>query len=405
MTNDELRKEVLEEPLHETELPKNDITENPTPSEEIPDGAQVFIPEEETEYTEEEIEDVLEILRKNPKVFRYYKPLPKGVTEETYDDYENIRSCGRIIGVTSIVIWALVMGYTFLLGLVIGLTAAFGVDLSKYISDPAVNNLISIVLSICIFTLPFLVAAKVNKYKIAELVPLTKSREGTRMPYFLFGLGFCAFAQIAVSKAATIFESMGFSYDLPESENPAGLFGFLLAAISTAVVPALMEELGCRGIMFGIAEKKGGTTFALLVSSTIFALIHGNFMQIPFAFLVGLVLGIIRIKTGSLWVAVLIHGVNNFASVVVDYAGDIIGDEITNTLYTVFLVLCMLASVVGVALLDKKGKEEYELKETNETEESKSTLKEKLLWFAKTPAVIVATVLFILEACLYFIEF
>lgn len=404
MTNDELREEFSEE-TPKKQSPENQINENPTPSEEKTDGAQVFIPEEETEYTEEEIKDVLEILRKNSKGFRYYKPLPNGVTEETYDDYENIRSCGKIIGVTSIVIWALVMGYSLIYGFVIGIAAAFGVNLKGILSDPAVNELTQIVLTICIFTLPFLIAAKVNKYKIAEIVPLTKSREGTRMPYFLFGLGFCAFAQIAVSKAATIFESMGFSYDLPESENPAGLFGFLLAAISTAVVPALMEELGCRGIMFGIAEKKGGTTFALLVSSTIFALIHGNFMQIPFAFLVGLVLGIIRIKTGSLWVAVLIHGVNNFASVVVDYAGDIIGDEITNTLYTVFLVLCMLASVVGVALLDKKGEEEYELKETNETEECKSTLKEKLLWFAKTPAVIVATVLFVLEACLYFIEF
>ncbi len=404
MTNDELREEFLEE-TPKKQSPENQINENPTPSEEKTDGAQVFIPEEETEYTEEEIKDVLEILRKNSKGFRYYKPLPNGVTEETYDDYENIRSCGKIIGVTSIVVWALVMGYSLIYGFVIGFAASFGVDLTTVLSDPAVNNLMQILMTICMFTLPFLVAAKVNKYKIAELVPLTKSREGTRLPYFLFGLGFCAFAQIAVSKAATIFESMGFSYDLPESENAEGIFGFLLAVISTAVVPALMEEFGCRGIMFGIAEKKGGTTFALLISSAIFGLIHGNFMQIPFAFLVGLVLGVIRIKTGSLWVAILIHGVNNFASVVVDYAGDIIGDEITNTLYTVFLVLCMLASVVGVALLDKKGEEEYELKETNETEECKSTLKEKLLWFAKTPAVIVATVLFVLEACLYFIEF
>lgn len=402
MTNDELREEVLEETLHETETPENNITENPTPLDENSNGAEPVLNEEENEYSKEEIEELLKTIHEHQREFRYYKPLPKGVTEEIYDEYTKVISCGKIIGVTSIVIWALVMGYSLIYGFVIGFAASFGVDLTTVLSDPAVNNLMQILMTICMFTLPFLIAAKVNKYKLAELVPLTKSREGTRMPYFLFGLGFCAFAQIAVSKAATIFESMGFEYNLPESENAEGIFGFLLAVISTAVVPALMEEFGCRGIMFGIAEKKGGTTFALLISSAIFGLIHGNFMQIPFAFLVGLVLGVIRIKTGSLWVAILIHGVNNFASVVMDYAGDIIGDEIANTLYTVFLVLCMLAAVVGVALLSKNGKEEYELKER---EENKATLKEKLLWFFKTPAVIAAIVLFVGEASLYFVKF
>ena len=402
MTNEELRDEVLEEnPIENSQ--ENRINENPTPSEEKTDGAEPFLDEEKEEYTKEEVEELLKKIHEHQKEFRYYKPLPKGVTEETYDAYQKVRNSGKIIGVTAIVIWALVMSYTFVLSFAMGISAYFGVDLNKYISNPAINNLIQIAMTICMFTLPFLIAALVNKYKIAELVPLIRSRKGTRLPYFLFGLGFCAFAQIAVSMAATIFENMGFSYDLPESETPEGILGFLLTAISTAVVPALMEEFGCRGIMFGIAEKNGGTTFALLVSSAIFGVIHGNFMQIPFAFLVGLVLGIIRIKTGSLWVAILIHGVNNFMSVVVDYAGNIIGDELTNTLYTVFLVICMLLAVVGVSMLAKSGKEEYEL--TEKEEENQVTLKDKLLWFAKTPAIIVAVVLFVGEACLYLIKF
>ena len=402
MTNDDLREEVLkEEPLQETE--ENKINEKPTPSEDDFGGAQPFA--EEKEYSKEEVEKILENIRNHQREFRYYKPLPRGVTEETYDEYEKARSCGKIIGITAIIIWALVMGYSLIYGFVIGFAAAFGVNLEGILSDPAVNNLMQIVMTICMFTLPFLIAAKVNKYKLAELVPLTKSREGTKLPYFLFGLGFCAFAQIAVSKAATIFENMGFEYNLPESENAEGIFGFLLAVISTAIVPALMEEFGCRGIMFGIAEKKCGTVFALIISSAIFGLIHGNFVQIPFAFLVGLVLGVIRIKTGSLWISILIHGVNNFVSVVMDYAGDIIGEDVANTIYTAFLVLCMLAAVIGVGLLSKKGKEEYDLvEETPENENSKATLKEKLVWLFKTPAIIIAIVLFVGEACLFLLE-
>ena len=400
MTNEEFKDEVLEENPQEQSF-ENQIIETPTPSEENFDGAEPFLENEEEEYSKEDIEELLRKVHEHQKEFRYYKPLPKGVTEETYEEYEKVRSCGKTIGVTAIIIWALIIGYSFVLRFIIGFFASFGVDLSKYISDPAVNNLISIVLSICLFTLPFLVAAKIKGYRLAELVPLKKNREGMALPYFLFGLGFCAFAQIAISMAATIFESMGFEYNLPESENPEGIFGFLLTVIATAVVPALMEELGCRGIMFGIAEKKGGTTFALLVSSAIFGLIHGNFMQIPFAFLVGLVLGIIRIKTGSLWVAILVHAVNNFVSVLMDYADYIMDDEVANILYTAFLLLCILAAVVGVALLARSGKEEYELNE----EETKAPLKDKLLWFAKTPSVIVAIILFVGEASLYLIKF
>ncbi len=396
MNNEELREEVLEEIKNEENLPETEKTEETAaPSQEESDGVGEAYPKDEPT---------------TPPYYsyapsRFYKPLPKGVTEETYDEYLSVRKCGRILGITAIVIVAAVTAYTFIYGFVAGLLSAFGINILKYLEDPAVNTLTQIFFTLIMFTLPFMVAAWVNKFKIGELVPLGKSREGMKLPYFLFGLGFCAFAQIAVSQAAAIFDSLGFGYDLPESDNPEGVFGFLLSVIATAVIPAFMEEFGCRGIMFGIAEKTGGTTFALLVSSAMFGLIHGNFVQIPFAFLVGLILGIIRIKTGSLWICILIHGVNNFVSVCMDYAFSGANEEIGNIVYSVFLILCMIASLFGIALVSKKGKEEFVIAEEAEGEAmpKEVTLTQKLLWFFKTPAVLIAVVLFLGEACLYFI--
>ncbi|MBQ8203922.1 MAG: CPBP family intramembrane metalloprotease [Clostridia bacterium] len=395
MNNEDLREEILEETEKAQELPENEQTEeNQTPPQVSCCG--------------EEAEDAgsPEPISFNYSKSRFYKPLPKGVTEETYDEYLKIRSCGKILGISAIVIIAVVTAYSVVYGFIAGIFSAFNIDILKFLEDPAANTVTQIFFTIVMFTLPFVIAAWVNKYKLSDLVPLGKSREGTVLPYFLFGLGFCAFAQIAVSQAAVIFESMGFSYDLPESENPEGLFGFLLSVIATAVVPALMEEFGCRGIMFGIAEKKGGTTFALIVSSALFGLIHGNFVQIPFAFLVGLVLGVIRIKTGSLWVCILIHGVNNFVSIVMDYAFRGASDEIANMAYSIFLVLCMLASLLGVAIISKKKMDgEYDLIEAEDSEGNPHTvtLTQKLMWFFKSPAVLVAVILFVGEACLYFL--
>ena len=127
---------------------------------------------------------------------RFYKPLPKGVTEETYDEYSKISKCGKILGITAIVISAAVTVYTLVLGLISGLLASFGMDITKYLADPAINVVTNIFLSIVMYTLPFMVAAWVNKFRIGDLAPLGKSREGTVLPYFLFGLGFCAFAQV-----------------------------------------------------------------------------------------------------------------------------------------------------------------------------------------------------------------
>ena len=39
--------------------------------------------------------------------------------------------------------------------------------------------------------------------------------------------------------------------------------------------------------------------FAIVVSSAMFALMHGNLLQIPFAFIVGLTCGYLAVKTGK----------------------------------------------------------------------------------------------------------
>ena len=46
---------------------------------------------------------------------------------------------------------------------------------------------------------------------------------------------------------------------------------------------------------------------------------HGNFEQMPFAFLVGLALGFIVVKTNSLLLAMAVHATNNFVSVIFDF--------------------------------------------------------------------------------------
>lgn len=276
---------------------------------------------------------------------------------------------------------------------VFGYSAA---DALNIVRDPAIMQVVQIVLSILMFTVPYIVSAKIGGYRVSDLVPLERPQKGSIMPYFLFGIGFCAFANIAVSYAGGIFESFGFDYSVDYGDNPRGFWGFILVFISTAVVPALVEEFACRGIMFGMLLKHG-EAFALIVSSVVFGLLHGNFEQIPFAFLVGLVLGLIRIKTGSIWVCVLVHAFNNFVSVVFNYLPDI-GSMAENMAYMIFLILCLAAALYGMLSLSRNS-DIYRLKGDDSGIEEKSKHK----WYFTSPITIIFVVIAFIESLAFFI--
>lgn len=263
------------------------------------------------------------------------------------------------------------------------------------VRDPAVMQVVQVALSILIFTVPYTIAVKVAGYRVSDLVPLTRSEKGTALPYFLFGIGFCAFANIAVSYAGQIFERFGFDYSVDYGDNPKGFWGFVLVFISTAVVPALVEEFACRGIVMGLLLKYG-EGFALIVSSVIFGVMHGNFEQIPFAFLVGLILGLIRIKTGSLWVCVLVHAFNNLVSVIFNYLPD--GNTMAqNMAYTVFLSVCLVAAVYGMCKIPDEQKA-YRI------EIQKGDLaKKRYKWFFTSPFIIIFVVISFIESLAFFI--
>ena len=99
---------------------------------------------------------------------------------------------------------------------------------------------------------------------------------------------------------------------------------FSVAAI--AVFPAACEEILFRGVVLPSLARPLGALGAVLASALLFGLIHLDFAgdepaftRIPFAILVGVGLGLLRVRTGSLLPPILGHAVLNaitFATVV-----------------------------------------------------------------------------------------
>jgi sodium transport system permease protein len=83
---------------------------------------------------------------------------------------------------------------------------------------------------------------------------------------------------------------------------------FLLVFV---LMPAICEELAFRGFILKGLQARLAPWPAILVSSVLFALYHMNVFQVVPAFVLGVVLGLLAVKSGSVVPSVLFHLLHN----------------------------------------------------------------------------------------------
>lgn len=106
--------------------------------------------------------------------------------------------------------------------------------------------------------------------------------------------------------------------DLPNSmqETFEMMMRHPLGIIAIVIMAPIVEELLFRGAIEGyLLRKWKHPAGAIVFSSLVFGLVHGNWVQAPFAFVIGLALGWMYYRTGSLLPGILMHFVNNGTAV------------------------------------------------------------------------------------------
>ncbi|MCD8266064.1 MAG: CPBP family intramembrane metalloprotease [Prevotellaceae bacterium] len=90
-----------------------------------------------------------------------------------------------------------------------------------------------------------------------------------------------------------------------------------LGTLSIALAGPLCEELVFREGIQGCMQRSGVSPLvAIAVSSLLFGILHLNPAQSLFATLMGICLGILYCRTGSVWLCSLLHVVNNTGAVI-----------------------------------------------------------------------------------------
>ncbi len=128
-------------------------------------------------------------------------------------------------------------------------------------------------------------------------------------------------------------ESMEQNSELITGSNQIVVF------IVAVIVAPIFEEIMCRGLILGTLRKSTNKWIAIILSSLIFGVIHGNAIQIIYATTLGIMLGWLYTKTNSIFVPMLCHLAFNLTSMLLQYVNT------ENLIIAAILSVIMLASL------------------------------------------------------------
>ncbi len=101
-------------------------------------------------------------------------------------------------------------------------------------------------------------------------------------------------------------------------EPPDDIQSLVKLIIVVAIFAGICEEILFRGAIMPAMEQQGRLP-AVILSSLLFAFFHGSFIRLPNTFILGVVIAVVVIKTGSLWGGILFHILNNLYSMIYLY--------------------------------------------------------------------------------------
>ena len=131
--------------------------------------------------------------------------------------------------------------------------------------------------------------------------------------------------QIILPEALSEIEKMMQSSEVQIAEitekmlNVSTLGALLFNVFLVAVVPALGEELFFRGTIQRLLSDWKGALFAIWITAFVFSAIHMQFYGFLPRMLLGAFLGYLLLWSGSLWLPIIAHFVNNSVAVVFYY--------------------------------------------------------------------------------------
>ncbi len=230
--------------------------------------------------------------------------------------------------------------------------------------DDGLIMLMSYILSDCISYLPKILAFGIlyKKYRVLNGI----NNQYENRPYyavlvipamFAFGIWGSKITTVINYVFTLLFGTEEIDRVL-DSIAPSGFSEAVVVLIFVSFAAPVAEEFIYRHLLLRSLRPLGDTP-AIIVSALIFGLAHGNFDQFLYAFLIGIILGLLAVRYDSIIPSMVLHFLNNFFVTVVNYKDSLMcGNDIWDTLVmcndtigtTITTISYFLAPFTAIAL-------------------------------------------------------
>ena len=280
---------------------------------------------------------------------------------------------------------------SLLLALAISIMSMFIKDMDMSSEDSVISLLSNGMVNSLTFFVAGLFYCLFARRSLTEILPFNKIGAEKLFKLCVIGLAFNLFSNSAVDLVNGAFSLIGI-------ENKGGNIDVgsapdsVLMIVTVAILPAFVEEFAFRGVIMGTLRPYSEGA-AILISSAAFALMHGNFVQMPFTFCCGLVFAYIDIKVNSLLPSVIVHFLNNGLSVAADLliAHGIISEIGANLIYGIIFVITGILAFIFIKGFTK-DKEMFTLDKGSDL----IPFKKKITTICSSPTMIIFTVIMVL---------
>lgn len=126
-----------------------------------------------------------------------------------------------------------------------------------------------------------------------------------------------------------------------------------LILLTIGIVAPIAEELLFRGLVFHMFNRHMNVKIALIIQGLLFGAFHMNLVQGVYASVLGIVLGMAYLLTGSLWIPILMHIVNNSVALLLPEAW------MTDPVISMGLMGLLLLVPLGLWLLYRRNDGKY----------------------------------------------
>lgn len=130
---------------------------------------------------------------------------------------------------------------------------------------------------------------------------------------FIFGAGCALFLSSALTLVPKVWVFATYN---TKATAVYQRYDILLTIIESAFLTPLVEEIIFRGYMLNRLLKRWNDLPALIVTTLVFSVMHGSSIWIIYAFVMGLIIGVVSMREGNILYGIFIHAGFNLPSVI-----------------------------------------------------------------------------------------